>query len=158
MFNHFIVWVFVFDWFFLISKILSKIDLTKGNSENSVLCQACSITFFWISVFKSNRWYFLVSLMLYISHWMDKCQFVWKVCYWSLDQDCNIYLKVQSRIFSEYLCIAMPRRHRVLLGRARVYGPDIGESRARLRPVTYAWLCKTSINRKTMDKQLKNEL
>lgn len=31
----------------------------------------------------------------------------------------------------------MPRRHRVLLGRARVYGPDIGESRARLRPVTY---------------------
>lgn len=34
----------------------------------------------------------------------------------------------------------MPRRHRVLLGRARVYGPDIVESRARLRPVIYVYV------------------
>lgn len=38
MFNYFIVWVFVFDWFFFIFKILFKIDLIKGNFENLVLC------------------------------------------------------------------------------------------------------------------------
>lgn len=38
MFNYFIVWVFVFDCFFFIFKILFKIDLIKGNFENLVLC------------------------------------------------------------------------------------------------------------------------